>query len=189
METLSITLDSKKYIASTNITGKLFREASYIADLLSKESLTSAMLDRLYQFVCSVYDNQFDVDELESQVDARDALSTIYESVYYINNKVSEASKELSQGSKEDDSNKDMTEIVMDMYIGLEDLGYTQNQIDEIDIIYHIKKLGRRKQTNEKQDKTLANDDYITFDKVVDSVSPPNKKERNGVRFSWVEDN
>ena len=183
MDTLSITLDGKKYIASNNIYGKLFREASYIADLLKDESLTSVMLDRLYQFVCNVYNNQFDVDKLETLIDARDVLSVIYESVYYINNKVSEASKSLASDVDEDDSDKSMTEIVMDMYINLEDLGFTQNQIDEIDIIYHVQKLGRRKQANDKQDKTLADDDYITFDKVVDSVSPSNKTEGK-VRFS-----
>ena len=31
------------------------------------------------------------------------------------------------------------------------DLGYTQNQIDEMDILYHLQLLGRRKQESEKE--------------------------------------
>ncbi len=36
----------------------------------------------------------------------------------------------------------------MDAYNGLIDLGYTQNQIDDMDILYHLQLLGRRKQLN-----------------------------------------
>lgn len=45
-----------------------------------------------------------------------------------------------------------MSETVMDAYNGLIDLGYTQNQIDEMDILYHLQLLGRRKQENESPD-------------------------------------
>lgn len=37
----------------------------------------------------------------------------------------------------------------MDAYNGLIDLGYTQNQIDEMDILYHLQLLGRRKEQSE----------------------------------------
>lgn len=42
----------------------------------------------------------------------------------------------------------------MDAYNGLIDLGYTQNQIDEMDILYHLQLLGRRKQENEKEEES-----------------------------------
>lgn len=37
----------------------------------------------------------------------------------------------------------------MDAYNQLIDLGYTQNEIDEMDILYHLQLLGRRKQKNQ----------------------------------------
>lgn len=37
----------------------------------------------------------------------------------------------------------------MDAYNQLIDLGYTQNEIDEMDILYHLQLLGRRKQENQ----------------------------------------
>lgn len=43
-----------------------------------------------------------------------------------------------------------MSETVMDAYNSLIDLGYTQNQIDEMDILYHLQLLGRRKQEKER---------------------------------------
>lgn len=39
----------------------------------------------------------------------------------------------------------------MDSYNQLIDMGYTQNQIDDMDILYHLELLGRRKQTKEKE--------------------------------------
>ncbi len=39
----------------------------------------------------------------------------------------------------------------MDAYNGLIDLGYTQNQIDEMDILYHLQLLGRRKELSETE--------------------------------------
>lgn len=38
----------------------------------------------------------------------------------------------------------------MDMYNALEEVGFSsQNQIDEMDIVYHLKRLARRKETTE----------------------------------------
>ncbi|MCX4077497.1 hypothetical protein OQZ55_14970 [Bacillus subtilis] len=42
-----------------------------------------------------------------------------------------------------------MSEAVMDMYNALEEVGFSQNQIDEMDIVYHLKRLARRKETTE----------------------------------------
>lgn len=45
----------------------------------------------------------------------------------------------------------------MDMYNALEEVGFSQNQIDEMDIVYHLKRLARRKETTENS-KTNEND-------------------------------
>lgn len=37
----------------------------------------------------------------------------------------------------------------MDAYNQLIDVGFTQNEIDEMDILYHLQLLGRRKQEKE----------------------------------------
>ncbi|WIL36148.1 hypothetical protein QPZ67_04305 [Bacillus stercoris] len=50
-----------------------------------------------------------------------------------------------------------MSEAVMDMYNALEEVGFSQNQIDEMDIVYHLKRLTRRKETTENP-KTNEND-------------------------------
>ncbi|QBP06947.1 hypothetical protein [Virgibacillus phage Mimir87] len=42
-----------------------------------------------------------------------------------------------------------MSDAVRDMYNALIDVGFTQNQIDEMDIVYHLKLLAQRKK--EKQ--------------------------------------
>lgn len=53
-----------------------------------------------------------------------------------------------------------MSETVQDAYNHLIDLGYTQNDIDEMDIIYHLQLLGRRKSAKEKnEDEKLYIDD------------------------------
>lgn len=50
----------------------------------------------------------------------------------------------------------------MDTYNQLMDIGYTQNQIDEMDIIYHLELMGRRKQLQETtDDEPLYIDDVI----------------------------
>ncbi|WP_231834152.1 hypothetical protein [Bacillus subtilis] len=50
-----------------------------------------------------------------------------------------------------------MSEAVMDMYNALEEVGFSQNQIDGMDIVYHLKRLARRKETTENP-KTNEND-------------------------------
>lgn len=56
----------------------------------------------------------------------------------------------------------------MDAYNGLMDLGYTQNQIDEMDIVYHLELLGRRSQTKNKDENN--EDDVIYFDEFVSTI-------------------
>ncbi|TWM23639.1 hypothetical protein CHCC14821_2798 [Bacillus paralicheniformis] len=43
-----------------------------------------------------------------------------------------------------------MSDAVIDMYNALEEIGYTQNQIDEMDILYHLRRLARRKEAGGK---------------------------------------
>lgn len=54
----------------------------------------------------------------------------------------------------------------MDAYNGLIDLGYTQNQIDDMDILYHLQLLGRRKANEDSgetsDDEPLYIDDAFT---------------------------
>lgn len=38
------------------------------------------------------------------------------------------------------------------------DLGYTQNQIDEMDILYHLQLLGRRKEETETEQENNDNE-------------------------------
>ncbi|MGG3798989.1 hypothetical protein [Metabacillus fastidiosus] len=52
-----------------------------------------------------------------------------------------------------------MSESVLDMYNALIDVGFTQNQIDEMDIIHHLQLLARRK--DEKQEKQQNEVVYI----------------------------
>ncbi|MHA7912922.1 hypothetical protein [Bacillus altitudinis] len=44
-----------------------------------------------------------------------------------------------------------MSDAVLDMYNALEDIGFTQNQIDEMDIVYHLKRLARRKEASKEK--------------------------------------
>jgi hypothetical protein len=51
----------------------------------------------------------------------------------------------------------------MDMYNSLIDIGFTQNQIDEMDIVYHLKLLARRKQSQKKKEE----DQVLYIDQVL----------------------
>jgi hypothetical protein len=43
-----------------------------------------------------------------------------------------------------------LREAVLDMYNALIEIGFTQNQIDEMDIVYHLQLLARRKGEKQK---------------------------------------
>lgn len=45
-----------------------------------------------------------------------------------------------------------LSEAVQDMYNALIDVGFTQNQIDEMDIVYYLKLLARRKNATKKEE-------------------------------------
>lgn len=50
---------------------------------------------------------------------------------------------------------------MLDAYNQLIDIGHTQNEIDDMDILYHLKLLGRRKQEKQEGSKT---DDVLYID-------------------------
>ncbi|MCY8952027.1 hypothetical protein MOE28_19790 [Bacillus atrophaeus] len=56
-----------------------------------------------------------------------------------------------------------MSEAVMDMYNALEEMGFTQNQIDDMDIVYHLKRLSRRK-SQENKTKAKNNEEPMYID-------------------------
>ncbi|MCP1124560.1 hypothetical protein NKR74_14815 [Bacillus sp. 3103sda1] len=56
-----------------------------------------------------------------------------------------------------------MSEAVMDMYNALIDCGFTQNQVDEMDIVHHLKLLARRKQQKNKKEQ----EDVLYIDQVL----------------------
>ncbi|MFC0188237.1 hypothetical protein ACFFJY_08075 [Fictibacillus aquaticus] len=56
-----------------------------------------------------------------------------------------------------------MQEAVMDMYNALMDIGFSQNQIDEMDIVYHLQLLARRKADKVKK----ADEDVLYIDQVI----------------------
>ncbi|MEW9195959.1 hypothetical protein LT232_03400 [Bacillus velezensis] len=60
-----------------------------------------------------------------------------------------------------------MSESVLDMYNALEEIGYTQNQIDEMDIVYHLKRLARRKSQEKTQPKVKNNDEPVYIDQIL----------------------
>lgn len=43
----------------------------------------------------------------------------------------------------------------MEMYNALIDVGFTQNQIDQMDIVYHLRLLAQRRKAKEKQDEVF----------------------------------
>ncbi|MGG3800464.1 hypothetical protein [Metabacillus fastidiosus] len=56
-----------------------------------------------------------------------------------------------------------MSESVLDMYNALMDVGFTQNEIDEMDIVHHLKSLARRKEA--KQEK--QQDEVVYIDQIL----------------------
>ncbi|MCM3045213.1 MULTISPECIES: hypothetical protein [Bacillus] len=57
-----------------------------------------------------------------------------------------------------------MSDAVLDMYNALEDIGFSQNQIDEMDIVYHLKRLARRKE--KPRNNATASDKPLYIDQI-----------------------
>ncbi|HCO80181.1 MULTISPECIES: hypothetical protein [Bacillus] len=61
-----------------------------------------------------------------------------------------------------------MSDAVLDMYNALEDIGFSQNQIDEMDIVYHLKRLARRKEASKEKpsNNATASDKPLYIDQI-----------------------
>jgi len=57
----------------------------------------------------------------------------------------------------------------MDAYNGLIDLGYSQNQIDDMDILYHLQLLGRRKQFSD-DGQSMQDDEPLYIDDILNGL-------------------
>ncbi|WP_278343262.1 phage tail assembly chaperone G [Parageobacillus thermoglucosidasius] len=107
MKSLSITLKldgkDKRFVTPAFISGKLFRQASEIAEEIESADNKKFDLDKYLQFVCDVFGNKFDVNQLEEGLDARMIIKTIFAVVNYVIGNIEQASALLVQdeGSKE----------------------------------------------------------------------------------------
>jgi hypothetical protein len=107
MKSLSITLKidgkDKRFVTPSFISGKLFRQASEIAEEIESVDSKKFDLDKYLQFVCDVFGNKFDVNQLEEGLDARMIIKTIFAVVNYVIGNIEQASALLVQdeGSKE----------------------------------------------------------------------------------------
>lgn len=159
---LNINDEKKRFVTPKDVKGSLWREAALVAEEIEQQQIMIADLDSHMQFVCNVFGNQFTLTEFEEGIDSRDLIKTIYASAIFVMGQVSVAAKMLTGNVDLGaiDEKKKLSETVMDAYNNLIDLGYTQNQIDEMDILYHLELLGRRKQAKEtKEDEILYIDD------------------------------
>ncbi|KEK17045.1 hypothetical protein BAMA_22700, partial [Bacillus manliponensis] len=107
-ETLTLVLKidgkDKRFVPPNFISGKLFRRAAEIADAFTNGSEDVAEFDNNFQFVCDVYGNQFDIEELEEGVDARKVFRTVFGVAQYILGHVEQASRLLAAENEEDGS-------------------------------------------------------------------------------------
>jgi hypothetical protein len=107
MKSLSIVLKidgkDKRFVTPAFISGKLFRQASEIAEEIESFDNKKFDLDKYLQFVCDVFGNKFDVNQLEEGLDARMIIKTIFAVVNYVIGNIEQASALLVQdeGGKE----------------------------------------------------------------------------------------
>jgi hypothetical protein len=111
MKSLSITLKidgkDKRFVTPAFISGKLFRQASEIAEEIESANSEKFDLDKYLQFVCDAFGNKFDVNQLEEGLDARMMIKTIFAVVNYVIGNIEKASALLAQneGSGQDEKN------------------------------------------------------------------------------------
>ncbi|KRG15617.1 hypothetical protein ACA30_05880 [Virgibacillus soli] len=60
-----------------------------------------------------------------------------------------------------------MSESVLSMYDSLMQIGLTQNEIDEMDLIYHLKLLAHKKNSSKGSKKTTQNKQPLTIDQII----------------------
>ncbi|WP_199427022.1 phage tail assembly chaperone G [Thermaerobacillus caldiproteolyticus] len=103
MDTLTLTLmidgKEKKFTTPNFIKGKLFRVAAEIATEIEK-GYQPEDFDKYFKFVCDVFGNQFDVNQLEEGLDARKVIRTVYGTAHFVVGNIEEASKLLFDGNQ-----------------------------------------------------------------------------------------
>lgn len=104
--TLSVEIDGKekRFVTPKRVPGNLWRQAAMVAEEIESGDVLIADLDSHLQFVCSVFGNQFSIQELEEGVDARDVMKIIYAVTVFVMGQVSIAAEMLTK-------NIDITEV------------------------------------------------------------------------------
>lgn len=97
--TLYLELDGKEkaFVSPKMIPGDLWRQAAVVAEEIEDGEMLIADLDSHLQFVCAVYGNEFDIGQLESGIDARDLMKTIYAVVIFVMGQVAIAAEMLTR--------------------------------------------------------------------------------------------
>lgn len=97
--TLNIEIDGeeKRFVSPKRIKGSLWRDASMVAEEIEGGEILIADLDGHLQFVCDVFNNQFDIGQLEDGIDARDLMKTIYAVTIFVMGQVSVAAEMLTK--------------------------------------------------------------------------------------------
>ena len=104
--TLKVEIDGKEksFVTPKKIQGGLWRQAVLISEEIEDGEILLADLDSHLQFVCEVFGNQFDIEQLENGVDARDLMKIIYSYTIFVMGQVSVAAEMLV-------SNVDLSEL------------------------------------------------------------------------------
>jgi len=58
-----------------------------------------------------------------------------------------------------------LADSVKEMYLSLMEIGFSQNQIDEMDLVYHMQLLAHRKES--KGDKKVKSNKSVTIDQII----------------------
>lgn len=97
--TLYIEIDGreKPFVSPKKIKGSLWRQAAMVAEEIEGGELIIADLDSHLQFVCEVFDNQFDIGQLEDGVDSRDLMKIIYAVTIFVMGQVTIAAEMLTK--------------------------------------------------------------------------------------------
>jgi len=86
---MNITLGEKTYVAKP-AKARMFRQAIEINEKIDFSNLTTEALDELIGFVCTIYGDQFTIDEVYDGLDADKLVSTVSKSIGGIVNGVTE---------------------------------------------------------------------------------------------------
>ena len=109
--TLYIEIDGKEkpFVSPKRIPGSFWRQAAMVSGELEGGELLIADLDSHLQFVCEVFENQFDIGQLEDGVDARDLVRIIYAVTIFVMGQVAIAAEMLTKGTDASDLDEKKT--------------------------------------------------------------------------------